>query len=129
MKPADVKKTKLVALSLASTISLSLFYTNCSQSGFQTADMGSLSSSDPVGLSLALRDLDASSANSLSFSYDLSGQNLSSVRTQCYLNSVLQADCSSPIDVSGMPDADYTLTVKATNQNSLVLAQIGRAHV
>jgi parallel beta-helix repeat protein len=124
------KKLKLIAVSATIMMSLAFLNNNCSRGGFNTMGEANLASStEPIVSSVVFRKapLDNVNTNSVDFSYDLSGQNLSSVSTKCYLNDALQADCTSPIDLTSLPDADYTLTVDATNQNSLVLAEAKRS--
>jgi len=126
-----LRKLKPMVLSLVLILSGSFLYNNCSKGGFTVAGSGDLNmaSSEPSAVSVIFSKvpLNMVNANSVSFSYEISGNNLSGVSAKCYLDQTLQADCSSPIDLSAMPDGDYTLTVDATNQNSLVLATAKRS--
>jgi len=128
MNSLHTKKIKLWSSSIVLMFCSSLLYTNCSQRGFQVPDTtggSNLASSEPSAVAVVFSKApsDNVNTNSVSFSYDISGQNLSSVSTKCYLNQTLQANCSSPIDLTSVPDGDYTLTIDAINQNSLVLAE------
>jgi len=134
LKPSllSLKRIKPVFFSLIAILSVSFLYNNCSKNGFQLSDTeGStaLASSEPRVSAVSFRSgpADYVNTNSVDFSYDISGDNISSVSAQCYLDQTLMADCSSPIDLSAKPDGDYTLTVEAANQNSLVLAQAKRS--
>jgi len=126
-----VTKAKLVAASIALMTSSSLLYNNCSGKGFNIAGSGetNLASSEPSVTAVTFRSapLENVNTNSVDFSYDISGANTSGVSAKCYLDQTLQNDCSSPMDLSSVPDGDYTLTVVAANQNSLVLAQAKRS--
>jgi len=127
-----LKKLKLVAISMTVMMSSAFLYNNCSKNGFQLSDTeGSttLASSEPRVSAVSFRSgpADYVNTNSIDFSYDISGDNISSVSAQCYLDQTLQADCSSPIDLSAKPDGDYTLTVAATSQNNMMLAQAKRS--
>jgi len=131
MKLEYFTKVKLVAASVVLMTSSSLLYNNCSGKGFNIAGSGeaNLASSEPSVTAVTFRSapLENVNANSVDFSYDISGANTSGVSAKCYLDQTLQADCSSPMDLSSVPDGDYTLTVVAANQNSLVLAQAKRS--
>jgi len=131
MKLEYFTKVKLVAASVVLMTSSSLLYNNCSGKGFNIAGSGeaNLASSEPSVTAVTFRSapLENVNANSVEFSYDISGANTTGVSAQCYLDQTLQANCSSPMDLSSVPDGDYTLTVVAANQNSLVLAQAKRS--
>jgi len=131
MKSPVSKKIGSIVVCLGLILCSAFLYTNCSKNGFNVASSGeaNLASSEPSAVSVIFSKvpLNMVNANSISFSYEISGSNLSGVSAKCYLDQTLQADCSSPIDLTSMPDGDYTLTVDATNQNSLVLATAKRS--
>jgi len=128
----SLKKLKLIAFSMTVMMSSAFLYNNCSGKGFNIAGSGETdlaSSSEPSVSAVTFRiaPLSDVNTNSIDFSYDISGANTSGVNAKCYLDQTLMADCSSPMDLSSKPDGDYTLTVEAANQNSLVLAQAKRS--
>jgi len=133
MKSSRIRKMKLFSTSIVLMFCSSVLFSNCTQNGFQVSDTAGEatlgSSGEPLGIVVNFTKvpLNMVNANSISFAYEISGQNASNVSAKCYLNQTLQADCTSPIDVSLLPDADYTLTINATNQNSLVLATAKRS--
>jgi len=120
----SLKKLKLVAFSMTVTMFSAFLYNNCSGKGFNIAGSSgeaNLASCEPSAVSVIFSKvpLNMVNANSIAFSYEISGENLSGVSAKYYLDQTLLPDCSSPIDLTSMPDGDYTLTVDATNQNSL----------
>jgi len=133
MNSSRAKKMKLFSASVVTMFCSSMFFANCSQHGFQLADdAGELSlgsSGDPsaVAISFQSAPADLVTSDSVSFNYSLSGQNISNVSLKCYLNGAVQPNCSSPLSLSGLADNDYTFTVEAMNQNSLVLATAKRS--
>lgn len=133
MKSLTSKKNGSIALCFGLIICSAVLYTNCSsKNGFNISGSNGetdLASSEPSEVSVIFNKvpLNMVNANSVAFSYEISGSNFSGVSAKCYLDQTLQADCSSPIDLTSKPDGDYTLTVDATGQNSLVLATAKRS--
>jgi len=131
-RPAN--KMKVFAFLIVVIFTTSVLFTNCSKGGFNVLErageigLGS-SSSEPLGIQVRFSSAPQAmvTSDSATFAFELSGQNTSAVKLQCYLNTVLQPTCQSPVVLSGLSDNDYSFEVTASNQNGLVLAQDKRA--